>query len=103
MGWANASRGDVVGFPESVASPLRVIDKIPSIGRFEPLDSYRGELVALIRLLLADGADPLEVTRTVGHLNDTLASRLISLAEAELGPPPCRHAWLSLGSQGRGE
>ncbi len=103
MGWANASRGDVVGFPESVASPLRVIDEIPSIRRLEPLDTYRGELVALIRLLLADGVDALEVTRTVGHLNDTLTSRLVSLAEAELGPPPCRHAWLSLGSQGRGE
>jgi CBS domain-containing protein len=103
MGWASTSRGDVVGFPESVASPLRVIDEIPSIRRLEPLDSYHGELVELIRLLLAEGADALEVTRTVGHLNDRLTSRLISLAEAELGPPPCRHAWLSLGSQGRGE
>jgi len=103
MGLANASRGDVVVFPESVASPLRVIDEIPSIRRLEPLDSYHGELVALIRQLLADAVDALEVTRTVGHLNDTLTSRLISLAEAELGTPPCRHAWLSLGSQGRGE
>jgi len=103
MGCFNASRGDVVGFPESVASPLRVIDEIPSIHRLEPLDSYHGELVALIRLLLADGADALEVTRTVGHLNDTLTSRLISLAVAELGRPPCRYVWLSLGSQGRGE
>jgi len=103
MGLANASRGDVVAFPESVASPLRVIDEIPSIGRLEPLDSYHGGLIALIRQLLADGAEALEVTRTVGHLNDTLTSRLIGLAEAELGPPPCRYAWLSLGSQGRGE
>lgn len=103
MGHANAPRGDGVGSAESVAGPLRLIDQIPSIRRLEPLDSYHGELVALIRRLLADGADALEVTRTVGHLNDTLTSRLISLAEAELGPPPCRHAWLSLGSQGRGE
>jgi CBS domain-containing protein len=104
MGTAtNTSGGDVVGFAESVASPMRVIDEIPSIHRLEPLDSYRGELVALIGRLLAEEADALEVTRTVGHLNDTLTSRLIGLAEAELGPPPCRHAWLSLGSQGRGE
>lgn len=103
MGIANASRGDVVGFPESLANPLRVIDEIPSIHRLERLDTYHGELVGLIRRLLADGADALEVTRIVGHLNDTLTSRLIGLAEAELGPPPCRHAWLSLGSQGRGE
>lgn len=103
MGGADGSQGDVVGFPESVASPLRVIDEIPSIGRLEPLDYYQGELVGLVRQLLADGADALEVTRTVGHLNDKLTSRLISLAEAELGPPPCRYAWLLLGSQGRGE
>jgi CBS domain-containing protein len=92
-----------VGMAESTAGPLRVIDEIAGIRRLEPLDSYHAELVALSRLLLADGVDALEITRTMGQLNDTLTARLISLAEAELGPPPCRHAWLSLGSQGRGE
>jgi CBS domain-containing protein len=92
-----------VGVSGSTAGPLRVIDEISGILRPEPLDSYRGELVALVGLLLADGVDPLEVTRVVGTLNDALTARLIGLAEAELGPPPCRHAWLALGSQGRGE
>jgi len=87
----------------STAGPLRVIGELSGIRHPEPLDAYRGELVALIGLLLADGVDALEVTRIVGNLNDALTTRLIGLAEAELGPPPCRHAWLALGSQGRGE
>jgi CBS domain-containing protein len=94
---------EMAGTSGSTAGPLRLIDEIPDIRTLEPLDSYHAELVALSRLLLADGVDPLGITRTLGQLNDTLTARLIGLAEAELGPAPCRHAWLSLGSQGRGE
>jgi CBS domain-containing protein len=93
----------VVGVSGSTAGLRRVIDELSGINHPEPIDSYRGELVALIGLLLAEGVDALEVTGIVGTLNDALTARLIGLAEAELGPPPCRHAWLSLGSQGRGE
>jgi CBS domain-containing protein len=59
--------------------------------------------VAAVRQLLADDADALQITQTLAHVNDTLTKRLVSLAETELGRPPCRYAWLALGSHGRGE
>ena len=45
----------------------------------------------------------LEVTQAVARVNDILTARLLRLAEAELGRPPCAYAWLALGSHGRGE
>jgi CBS domain-containing protein len=88
---------------DQVASPLRVIDGIASIERLEPLDGYQGEIMAVVRQLLAYDADVLEITQAVAHVNDALTRRLLSLAEAALGPPPCDYAWLALGSHGRGE
>jgi CBS domain-containing protein len=36
-------------------------------------------------------------------LNDAALHRLLELASGRLGPPPCRFAWLALGSWGRRE
>lgn len=36
-------------------------------------------------------------------ITDALTSRLIHLAEAELGPPPVDYVWVAAGSQGRSE
>jgi CBS domain-containing protein len=47
--------------------------------------------------------EALRVARVIAGLNDALTRRLLELAEAELGPPPCAYAWLALGSQGRRE
>lgn len=47
------------------------------------------------------GASPEEVTNLLTVAADALARRLITLAEAELGPPPVPYAFVVLGSQGR--
>jgi CBS domain-containing protein len=83
--------------------PLRVIDAVQSIDEITPLDGYQSEMVSVVGRLLADGVDVLQVTQAVARLNDILTTRLLGLAEAELGQPPCGYSWLSLGSQGRGE
>ncbi|HEV7434013.1 MAG TPA: DUF294 nucleotidyltransferase-like domain-containing protein, partial [Pseudorhizobium sp.] len=43
------------------------------------------------------------VTRLITDIADAATRRLISLAEAELGPPPVPYLWLACGSQGRQE
>ena len=88
---------------DQVATPLRVIDEVRGIDRLEPLDGYQREVVAVVRQLLADDADALEITHALAHVNDTLTKRLLMLAETALGRPPCEYAWLALGSHGRGE
>jgi CBS domain-containing protein len=43
------------------------------------------------------------VTRLITDIADTVTRRLLTLAEAELGPPPVPYLWLACGSQGRQE
>ncbi|WP_299782687.1 DUF294 nucleotidyltransferase-like domain-containing protein [uncultured Roseobacter sp.] len=43
------------------------------------------------------------VTRLITDIADTATRRLLTLAEAELGPPPVSYLWLACGSQGRQE
>jgi len=67
----------------------------------ELLDGYAQRLADAARRVLDGGADALAASRAIATLNDALTQRLLVLAEAELGPPPCPYAWLALGSQGR--
>jgi len=88
---------------ERAAGPLRVIEAVREIEELAPLDGYQREMVTVVGRLLADGVDALRVSQVVASVNDILTTRLLRLAEAELGSPPCDYAWLALGSQGRGE
>lgn len=88
---------------EQAAGPLRVVEAVRRIDTIAPLDDYQREMVTVIGRLLADGVDVLEVAQVVAGVNDILTTRLLGLAETELGQPPCGYAWLALGSQGRGE
>jgi CBS domain-containing protein len=88
---------------EQAAGPLHVVDAVRRIDGLAPLDGYQREMVTVVARLLADGVDVLQVTQAVARVNDILTTRLLRLAETELGQPPCGYAWLALGSQGRGE
>lgn len=83
--------------------PLNVVDSLRRIDEIGPLAGYQPEMVTVVATLLARGVDVLEVAQAVARVNDILTTRLLHLAETELGQPPCRYAWLALGSQGRGE
>lgn len=84
-------------------TPERVVDEISSIEHLEPLAAYQGRVLDLIRSGLAAGVDVVDVSGVVADANDALTRRLLTLAEAHLGPPPCRYQWLALGSHGRRE
>lgn len=56
-----------------------------------------------VKALLDSGAHPRNVTRLVSSVCDAATERFVQLAIEELGPPPARFAFVSLGSQGRQE
>lgn len=58
---------------------------------------------AFQRRLIAAGLAGRQQGVLITAVVDALTSRLIGLAEAELGPPPGPWAWLACGSQGRRE
>jgi CBS domain-containing protein len=53
--------------------------------------------------MVAAGTTPRHLGLAVGVIADAVTGRLLELAEAELGPPPCPYAWLAFGSQARHE
>lgn len=63
----------------------------------------RSRLPRLVSTLLASGARPRNINRTMTRMSDTIVERLLELALGEIGPPPCRFCYLALGSEGRGE
>lgn len=92
-----------MGIPHSGSFPLRALLDFQDISRLDPLAGYQEQLLDVIGERLAQGDDVLAVTAAIADANNLLTRRLLDLAQVDLGPPPCRYAWLVLGSQGRGE
>jgi len=57
----------------------------------------------LLVQLVAGGNRHEVVTRLITDIADAATRRLLTLAEARLGPPPVPYLWLACGSQGRQE
>ena len=85
------------------AASVPAIARLESVRTLEPLDEYPKQVVALVRARFEAGDDALTVSHAIGEANDALTRRLLELAEAHLGEPPCPYAWLALGSHGRRE
>ncbi|MEP1327658.1 DUF294 nucleotidyltransferase-like domain-containing protein [Pseudophaeobacter sp.] len=61
------------------------------------------EIPRLLVQLVAGGNRHEVVTRLITDIADTVTRRLLTLAEAKLGPAPVPYLWLACGSQGRQE
>jgi CBS domain-containing protein len=53
--------------------------------------------------LVEANVDPLDVSRVIAIIVDTLTRRCLELAVREYGDPPCPWAWLAFGSEARQE
>lgn len=56
-----------------------------------------------IRLLIESGANVRNITNTMTLISDSIVRKLLSLTINELGQPPAKFIFLSLGSEGRKE
>jgi CBS domain-containing protein len=93
-----------VGDAGIVDAATRAIRRwIAGIEGTNALDQYPALVAKTAGLLLHKGVDALTTCRALTGLHDALAIRLIELARAEFGPPPCPFAWIALGSGGRME
>jgi PAS domain S-box-containing protein len=80
-----------------------LLGEIQVAGSPEALRDSRAKLPVFVKALLESGARVETVTRIMTTVSDAIAARLIALAEAELGPPPARYAFVVLGSEAREE
>ncbi len=85
------------------SSPVALRSSIEKSTQPRDLAGYAGELAGVVEALAWGGLEAAEIGRIVSHLNDAVVRRLLTLAEADLGPPPCAYAWIVFGSEGRME
>lgn len=79
---------------------LRAVKRARKIKRLKVI---RAQITELVRGYL-EANIPMSITmRLIAELNDACAKRVIELALKKEGEPPVAFAWLSMGSQGRGE
>lgn len=57
----------------------------------------------IIQSLVDSGAHARNITRVTGRISETVIARCLELSIKEIGPPPVSFAFISLGSEGRGE
>jgi len=69
----------------------------------EQLKQIYRRLPVLVKALSDSGGQTGIITRIICSVGDAIHRRLIELAIEELGPAPCKFAFIAMGSQGRGE
>ncbi len=80
-----------------------LLGEIQTAASPEALRDCRAKVPVFVKALLESGARVETVTRIMTTVSDAIATRLLALAEAELGPPPARYAFVVLGSEAREE
>jgi len=69
----------------------------------DDLVAAQGRTYEIIPLLIREGAKASHVTRIVAELNDRVLTKILELAEEEIGKAPVPYCWIVLGSEGRRE
>ncbi len=82
---------------------LSLIRNIEDSADLSQLNLMRQEVEKVLRVLMSDGATASQACKIVSEFNDKVVKRVIRFAEDTCGSPPCRYAWLGLGSEGRRE
>ncbi len=102
--------GEIVGvitttdlLKQTAQGPLAVMKRVERLAARDSLPGYSGKVTEMASSLFAGGLECIVIAGFVARLNDTLLRRILRWAEEDLGPPPCRYAWLVFGSEGRME
>ncbi len=102
--------GDVVGVVTNSdllaaqgQSPFFLLREINNASAAEEIFDKHRRLPKIVQNLIHSGAKARNVTALVSTIADAVLKRLVDFALADLGPPPCKFAFMILGSEGRRE
>ena len=84
-------------------SPLVLSRDIDRQTTVEGVVAAQERILALIPLLIREGAKASHIGHVIAEINDHVVNKLIKIAEEKVGPPPCAYCWITLGSEGRRE
>lgn len=80
-----------------------IIEQIRNASSVEEIVQSHYRLPRIIKALIDSGAHARNITRIITTISDTVLQKLIDMAIEEIGEPPVRFAFISVGSEGRGE
>ena len=84
-------------------NPVYLVSEVKKQDTLNGLVRVSQRIPTMVSHLVAADARAGDTARLVTAVTDAVTERLLTLAEAELGPPPAAYAWLALGSQARCE
>jgi CBS domain-containing protein len=84
-------------------NPAIIIKEMRKSSEISAMLTLREKADHLLQSYLEQEVSMGYVSKMMAAVNDALLQRLTEMVIEELGEPPCLFAWLSLGSQGRGE
>lgn len=95
------SSSDLVRFQS--ANSVYIVGDIRKARDLDALVALSAKVTDLQVHLVKSGATTDQVGQAVSAVTDAITTRLLEMAEAELGPPPVPYAWMTAGSQARRE
>ncbi len=90
-------------FDASNTNFLFFIQNIENAGHVNKIIKYREQLLILIKSLIDYDTNIHSVTNFITLISDSITKRLIELAIKEIGEPPVKFAFITMGSEGREE
>lgn len=90
-------------FEASYTNFLFFIQNIENADQVNKITQYRDQLLILVRSLIDYDTNIHSITNFITLIADAITKRIIKLAINELGPPPAKFTFITMGSEGREE
>ncbi len=92
---------DILRLLESNTALLK--KKLSDAGSFDEIIRLHDLLPLYIKYFVSAGTDIKIITGTITEVSDKISELIIPMAISQAGVPPCRFAFIALGSEGRAE
>ncbi|MCX7875999.1 MAG: cache domain-containing protein [Melioribacteraceae bacterium] len=90
-------------FESTLINNLFFIKEIEEIKSLDSLKDYRIYLLDLLSKMVINKIDPKLITKMISLISDTIIKKIINNSILQLGNPPCKFAFITMGSEGREE
>ena len=90
-------------FEISFSNFLFFIREIETASDIKTIADYRKNLINLITKMISNGVDIRSITKLISLIADTIIKKIINKSIQQLGQPPCKFAFITMGSEGREE
>lgn len=84
-------------------SPYLIIKEIKAATEFEQLENIHGRLPEMLLDSIQNGVNTQNLTKLITAFSDAILDKIIRFAIDKTGEPPCKFAFMVMGSEGRAE